>query len=148
MLYKIVSLIGLLALITPLVHGLTETEARASPLTAYVLQDQAGKVVGNSGVRFGPIDLGITNKRMLENYGLPEPIIQKFSPFIGLTGTNAVDALKANPLKFTQEELNVIEQKFKAYWTPQFNRAPAAIRSSPQVRKKNNKIFKLIILGI
>lgn len=110
-----------------------ESEARAHPLNGYVLQDASGQVVGNSGVRIGPLDFGLTNHEMLVKYGLPEPLIRNFTTYLGLTGAPAVEALKKKPLTLTQDELTLIENKFVQYWKPRFLKLSPAIRSSPLV---------------
>jgi hypothetical protein len=110
-----------------------ESEARAHPLDGYVLEDASGQVVGNSGVRIGPLDFGLTNREMLVKYGIPEPLIQNFTTYLGLTGTPAVEALKRTPLTLTQEELTIIEDKFVQYWKPRFLKLSQAIRDSPLV---------------
>lgn len=129
----ILGLLGVLALSGPFVQGFTAQQANSDRLQAYVLQDQSGNVVGNSGVRIGPLDLGMNTKRQLQKYGLSQSLIDRFSPFIGLTGTKAAQALQANPFQVSQEEMNLIEQKFKAYWKPKFDSAPRWIRSNPDV---------------
>lgn len=131
---KILLVLGL-ALVVGTVYSLTSQEAQSNPLKAYVLTDQSGSVVGNSGVRIGPIDLGMTSENLLRNYDLPNTLIDRFKPYIGLQGQQAQQALQSNPLTVTQPELTLIEQKFKGYWLPKFHNAPSTIKNNPLVSK-------------
>lgn len=126
-----------LALAVGTVYSLTASEAQANPLKAYVLTDQTGNVVGNSGVRIGPLDLGMTSEKLLRNYGLPNSLIDRFKPYVGLQGQQAQQALQSNPLTITQSELSLIEQKFKGYWLPKFQNAPSTIKNNPLVNELN-----------
>lgn len=124
---KLVIFIGVLMA----VNCVTIEQAKQNPLQAYVLTDQNGQVVPDSGVRLGPLDFSYTNQNLLEKYGLSQNLIQKFTPYFGLSGERAATVLQQNPLSITQQEFNEIGDKFLAYWAPKAKKAPAFIKSNP-----------------
>ena len=79
-------------------------ELEGFKLTGYVPKEQ-GKELGTSGVTIASgFDLGAHNINDLA--GLPEDLIQKFSPYLGLQGKEASN--KASSLKITKEEADVV----------------------------------------
>tara|TARA_R110000782_G_scaffold27817_5_gene70073 strand:- start:249 stop:785 length:537 start_codon:yes stop_codon:yes gene_type:complete len=79
-------------------------ELEGFKLTGYVPKEK-GKELGTSGVTIASgFDLGAHNINDLA--GLPEDLIQKFSPYLGLQGKEASN--KASSLKITKEEADVV----------------------------------------
>jgi len=84
-------------------------------LKGYVPKNsKTGEVFGNSGVTVGSgFDLGQHSLNDLKGMGLPQPIIDKLSPYLGKTKAEATKILRANPLRLSEEELNLISPKVK-----------------------------------
>eukprot|EP01084_Bolivina_argentea_P269848 458732_1 len=58
-----------------------------------------GEVMGNSGVTFGVgIDLGHQSTSTLQSLGVSQTLLAQLTPFIGLTGSNAAEAICNSPL--------------------------------------------------
>lgn len=82
--------------------------------TGYVPKKD-GQVLGVSGVTIGSgIDLGQQTPERLKEWGLPDDLVAKLSPYTGKKKDAAVALLKAQPLKLTTEEADLLTQKAKA----------------------------------
>ena len=83
-----------------------------------------GKVAGRSGVTIATgWDIGQMSKQEIKALGLPPALEQKVLPYAGKVKSDAVEALKAQPLAISRDEANLIDQKIKA------KHLDAAIRS-------------------
>lgn len=129
----------LLVLIVVMVDGIysaTVQQASQSPLTAYVLTDQKGQAVDNSGVRIGLIDMAFETPQSLQSkYQLPQELVSKLAPFAGLTGQRAIQTLKSRPLVLSQAEYNLMNSKVKSYAEKRLNQAPRFVQNIPEVIK-------------
>ena len=68
-----------------------------------------GVPIGQSGVTISVgFDLGQHNQAYLDSTGWPQTLIDKLSPYLGLTGTAAQSALTATPLTVTNAEAILI----------------------------------------
>ena len=123
----------LLAFSCSLIYSQTLQQVNQQPLRAYVLTDQSGNVVDNSGVRIGLADLEFETQQSLRKYGLPDELVQKLEPYVGLTGDRALAALKSKPLQLSQEEYNTLNKKLRQYWLSRAQQAPSFVRSDPEV---------------
>ena len=80
-------------------------------LTGYVPQL---KIKHQSGVTIATgFDLGQHNKQELQNMELPNNIIQKLEPYLGLQLKDAENALKKQELTITEEEGQIIDKAVK-----------------------------------
>jgi hypothetical protein len=114
------------------VASLTASEADKNPLQGYVLTDRSGKP--ESGVRIGLLDLQFeTLEALRDKYQLEPSLIQKLSPYVGVTSDKAVQLLKDKPLALTQPEFDTMNQKVTNFWMSQLQKAPPAIRRSRRV---------------
>jgi|GEM_PF-1671772 len=87
-----------------------ELEGKAEQ-NGYVPNPEGSK----SGVTVGTgVDLGARDSDDLERLGLSESLQQKLQPYLGLRQQDAVDALEANPLQLTPEEVEELDQAVKA----------------------------------
>lgn len=67
-----------------------------------------------SGVTIGSgFDLGARNVNDLISMGLPESLVEKFTPYLGLKKYEAVNKLKALPLSLTEADLSIVEATVK-----------------------------------
>lgn len=112
------------------------------------MTDNAGKVEGNSGVRIGLLDLKLENPTSIQKYGLPKELVQKLTPFLGVSGQNAQNLLQKSPLVLSPQENQILLAKAKQYWLNRMNEAPQNVKQLPEVNFNEsiflNK-FKLII---
>jgi GH24 family phage-related lysozyme (muramidase) len=78
-------------------------------LTAYVPNNQ-GAVIGNSGVTVGTgIDLGSKTVEGLTAIGVPADLITTLTPYLRLTGQEALSAVQNTPLTITQDQANALD---------------------------------------
>jgi hypothetical protein len=132
--YLILTLASLLCFTCQQTHCLTIEESNSKPLQGYVLTDQNGTVVGNSGVRIGLLDLQFeTEQSLKDDYGLNSTVIAKVVPYAGLTGDKAVQALAQKPLMFDQQEFDDVNQKVTAFWMDKLESAPPFVRKTETV---------------
>jgi hypothetical protein len=114
------------------VSSLTASEADQNPLQGYVLTDSEGKPT--SGVRIGLLDLQFeTTPSLQEKYQFNSTLVSKLSPYIGLSGDKAVQALQDKPLNLTQSEFDDMNKRITNFWMSQLMRAPPAVRRSRSV---------------
>jgi hypothetical protein len=109
--------------------------AKQNPLKAYVLTQFENKQVKDSGVRLGPLDLKFETVQSLKDYGLPNELVEKMTPFIGKSGIEAQRILQQKPLQVTQEQFQMIEKKLVNYWKPKVEKAPQRVRQDPVAMK-------------
>ncbi|RTZ18092.1 type VI secretion system tip protein VgrG [Vibrio aquaticus] len=88
----------------------------------FIQQLEGSKTVGyvpdpknsQSGVTIATgFDLGARSVTDLKNLGLPEDLINRFSPYVGLKNQPAIEKLNALPLSITTEELEVVNELVK-----------------------------------
>ena len=85
-------------------------EQEGDRLTAYTLDPSKS----DSGVTIATgFDLGTRNEQDLKNMGLPESLIKKFKPYLGLKKQKAVDALKKAPMKIDAKEAAIVNKLVK-----------------------------------
>jgi hypothetical protein len=70
-------------------------------------ESQSGVTVGTG------VDLGARNANDLEALGLSDALREKLEPYLGLKKQDAVDALAANPLNLTAEEVEELDEAVK-----------------------------------
>jgi len=77
----------------------------------YVPEDSDGNPIGNSGVTIGTgVDLGQRSREELENMGLPDELIDRVEPYLGMQGEDAQDYVEDHPLNITEEEANTLDE--------------------------------------
>jgi hypothetical protein len=108
-------------------------EAKKNPLKGYVLTELDGKQENDNGVRIGPVDLKYDTEQKMKKYGFDDKLIEKFKPYIGLTGQKAEEALKSNPLELTKEEMKIVTDKMKDFYMPKVKKLPSKIRNDQRV---------------
>lgn len=88
----------------------------------FIQQLEGSKTIGyvpdpetsQSGVTIATgFDLGARSATDLKTLGLPEDLINKFSPYLGLKKSVAVEKLNSLPLSITTEELEVVNELVK-----------------------------------
>ncbi len=85
--------------------------------------------IGASGVTIATgCDLGQTDIPSLKGYGVPEALIEKLQPYIGLKKTAAIDKLSVLQLKISMEEAQLLDTcvhngYLERYVRPTFERA-------------------------
>jgi len=85
-------------------------EREGDSLKAYTLDPSES----DSGVTIASgFDLGTRNEQDLKNMGLPESLIKKFKPYLGLKKQKAVDALKKAPMKIDAKEAAIVNKLVK-----------------------------------
>jgi hypothetical protein len=75
---------------------------------------------GSAGVTFSGLDLGQQSAGTLANFGFSQSFINKYSPFIGLTGTAAQSAWNNNPSLQTissSEQSQIYNNVYTAYYS-------------------------------
>lgn len=78
-------------------------------LTAYVPNNQ-GTVIGNSGVTVATgIDLGSKTIEGLTAIGVPADLIVTLTPYLRLTGQEALAAMQNTPLTITRDQANALD---------------------------------------
>lgn len=86
-------------------------------LTGYTPKDKDGNVLDKSGVTIASgFDLGQRNEEDLIRLGLPDNMINRFKPFLGLRGEDAENTLSQNKLEINEDEarlLNVLIREKK-----------------------------------
>ena len=76
----------------------------------YVPCDKAGVPLGASGVTIGTgVDLGQQTGAGLLDMGVPDELVRKLVPYIGLKRVAAQDALKRQPLILTTAEVTALD---------------------------------------
>ena len=76
-------------------------------LTGYVPIDKDGNAIGQSGVTIGiGVDLGQQSASGLAAMGVSPDLIDTLSPYLGLKGDAAIDALDSNPLRIKTAQAN------------------------------------------
>jgi hypothetical protein len=128
-------------------------DASKNQLRGYVLTQAHGKNITDSGVRIGnhtfviikfifyylnlfflgPLNLKFETKARLNKYSLGQALVLKLSPYLGLSGKKAIDALESKPLNITQSEFDIIEKKVKEYYLPKIKHLPKRIKSDKRV---------------
>ena len=99
---------------------MTIQKAKEDPLKAYVLTDD--KNIPTSGVRIGALDLGYEDLQSLKNSQLDQTLLDKLTPFLGLSGKQAEDALEKSPLVLTNEQLEKINTIGFIFWDDLLNK--------------------------
>ena len=99
----------------------------------FISQREGGRVTNGyvpdpkkskSGVTIATgFDLGQRTRNDLENLGLPENLIQKLEPYLGVKKEDAVTLIKDKPLSITDEEAKIIDKKVKAQTTERISKA-------------------------
>jgi hypothetical protein len=108
-------------------------EAKKNPLKGYVLTESNGKPESDNGVRIGPVDLKYDSEEKMKKYGFDQKLIDKFKPYIGLSGQKAEEALKSKPLELTEEEMKTLTDKMKNFYMPKVKTLPSKIRNDKRV---------------
>jgi len=91
--------------------GLSEGDGKK----AHVPKDKKGRPIENSGVTVAHgLDLGAQDARELEIYGLSPDMIERFTPYLGVRGEQAVSLLNTSPLTVTAAEQRDIDEKVRA----------------------------------
>jgi len=81
----------------------------------YVPTDNSGKPFGASGVTIATgLDLGQQTKASLATMGIPSAIINRLAPYLGAKREAAQRILAREPLRLTQEEVDVIDRAVHA----------------------------------
>jgi hypothetical protein len=89
-------------------------EVEGFETTGYVPQKD-GKVLGVSGVTVASgVDLGQQDRARLQEWGLPDDLQAKLLPYVGVKKDAATALLRAQPLRLTQEEADLLNRKVKA----------------------------------
>ena len=131
---SIVGLIGLFSLLQSNVSGLTISQVNQNPRQAYVLSDSSGQPSSTSGVRISLLDLQFETADTLKNkYMLPDALISKLQPFLGLKGEQAANALKKNPIDISPSEYETINTNAKKYWSSRLSEVPPVVQRNPRV---------------
>ena len=77
--------------------------------TSGYIPTSKGKVLGQSGVTIGSgVDLGHQSRQGLINAGVDIKIVDEVEPYLGLRKTKALDKLRDNPLKLSDESAEAI----------------------------------------
>lgn len=86
----------------------------------YVPADRSGKPFGASGVTIATgLDLGQQTRASLEGMGIPAAIINRLAPYLGAKREEAQYILAREPLRLTQEEVEVIDRAVHAAYIDQ-----------------------------
>ena len=112
-------------------ESVTIEQVKSNPLKAYVLTNAANQP--ESGVRVGLLDFKHETPQSLKRYGIDENEIKKFTPYFGLTGQQALEALNKNPLTLTKSEFDQINSKVYNFWNNKLMELPSSISDSRQV---------------
>lgn len=79
----------------------------------FVPTKKNGEVIGKSGVTVGyGVDLGQQGEEGLEKLSVPEELVNKIKPYLGLTKQEAVKKLKQQPLQLREEETDALNKAF------------------------------------
>lgn len=90
---------------------LTEVEGFES--TGYIPK-KGGKIIGQSGVTIASgLDLGQQSVKGLRDMGIPNDLVKRMEPYIGLKTAAAERKLRERPLSITKEEAQLINSKVK-----------------------------------
>jgi hypothetical protein len=92
-------------------------------------------VIDNSGVRIGPVALEFESPESLRAYGIPDNIIQMFQPYFNQSGMAAVQLLQQRPLRLSQEQYNLVEQRVVAFWRTKLANVPKMATREPLVER-------------
>ncbi|USD39977.1 type VI secretion system tip protein VgrG [Vibrio sp. SCSIO 43135] len=85
-------------------------QLEGSKLEGYVPEPD----ISQSGVTIATgFDLGARSVSDLVNLGLPENLVVRFTPYLGLKRYEAMERLEANPLTITNEELTIVNEVVK-----------------------------------
>ncbi len=80
--------------------------------SAKIPEDKDGKVIGKSGATIGAgVDLGQHSEADLRAAGVPEPVIEKVRPYLGLKGEEAQRFLDRHPLTLTESEARILTDR-------------------------------------
>ena len=84
--------------------------------TRGVIPRQNGEILGQSGVTIGVgIDLGQQDEKNLRLAQVPDEIIDKVKPYLGLRKEKAYEQMKQKPLRLSPEEAEVLSMKIIDY---------------------------------
>jgi hypothetical protein len=76
----------------------------------YVPEDKNGNPLGASGVTVATgVDLGQQSASSLLGMGLPEALVDRLAPYLGLKGREAQYLLAREPLALTREEVDAVD---------------------------------------
>ena len=90
-------------------------EEEGKQLDSYVPVDDDKKPIGRSGVTVGyGFDLGQHSETDLQRLGLPDELIKRFRPYLGVTGQTALALNAEQPLSITEEEAELLFDKVKS----------------------------------
>ena len=77
----------------------------------YVPKDKKGNALGNSGVTIGTgVDLGQQSGTRLLAMGVPERVLHKLRPYLGLRGQEAITRLESAPLLLSDGEIETLDE--------------------------------------
>lgn len=78
--------------------------------TGHNARESCGPVLGVSGVTVGTgLDLGQQSESGLRGMGIPEDLLDKLCPYIGLRRSAAIDALERRPLTLSHDEVDILD---------------------------------------
>lgn len=63
------------------------------------------------------VDLGQWNREQLKDIGVPENLLNKLEPYLGLERYNAANKLEEKPLKLTKEEAKILDKRIKNHFS-------------------------------
>lgn len=84
-----------------------------------------GYVPDHSGSKSGVtiatgVDLGQWNETQLRNVGVPENLIEKLKPYLGLIKNDALQKIRENPLTISKEEARILDRRIKNHFAESF----------------------------
>lgn len=123
----------LIGLFFSCINGATIQQAKSNPLQGYVLTSQDGKVIEDSGIRIGPLDLKFESIKSLNEYKLPQELVQKLQPYLGLSGQQASSLVQQKPLILSPQEFDILKKSVTTFWAPKVLSLPPQIKNSPTV---------------
>lgn len=80
----------------------------------YVPKDKSGEPIDKSGVTIGTgVDIGQMSENQIQNLDISPELKEKLIDYAGLTGLDAVNALKENPLNISEAEADELDKVVK-----------------------------------